>query len=412
MNIISMALKRPMAVVAGVLMIVVLGLAAMRTIPIQLTPDVARPILAVYTYWRGVAPVEVEREITNKIEQELAGIEGLEEISSQSQLGRSRIVLEFNVEQNMDRAFMLASNRLNGVSNLPDEATEPRIRTSTSDDVPIARLAITRTGDNQTPIETYGDFVNDVVVDRLERVSGISQISASGGSSRELQVVVEPDKLARYKLTVSRVIQALRDANASITGGAVDEGKRRYIVRTDSETSSIDLVKKVVLITFLDPQTHRLANVTVGDLATVQFGYEEPTSRRRFNGQPMIRLNAIRESGANVIDTMEGLRFAVDELNKETLTDENLKIEIFYDETIYIKSAISLVQQNIYVGGTLAALILLLFLRSLRATLIISIAIPVSVIGAFVAMALLGRSLNVISLAGIAFSVGMTRPAA
>ncbi len=412
MNIISMALKRPMAVVAGVLMIVVLGLAAMRTIPIQLTPDVARPILAVYTYWRGVAPVEVEREITNKIEQELAGIEGLEEISSQSQLGRSRIVLEFNVEQNMDRAFMLASNRLNGVSNLPDEATEPRIRTSTSDDVPIARLAITRTGDNQTPIETYGDFVNDVVVDRLERVSGISQISASGGSSRELQVVVEPDKLARYKLTVSRVIQALRDANASITGGAVDEGKRRYIVRTDSETSSIDLVKKVVLITFLDPQTHRLANVTVGDLATVQFGYEEPTSRRRFNGQPMIRLNAIRESGANVIDTMEGLRFAVDELNKETLTDENLKIEIFYDETIYIKSAISLVQQNIYVGGTLAALILLLFLRSLRATLIISIAIPVSVIGAFVAMALLGRSLNVISLAGIAFSVGMVVDAA
>ena len=123
MNIISMALKRPMAVVAGVFMIVVLGLAAMRTIPIQLTPDVARPILAVYTYWRGVAPVEVEREITNKIEQELAGIEGLEEISSQSQLGRSRIVLEFNVEQNMDRAFMLVSNRLNGVSNLPDEAT-------------------------------------------------------------------------------------------------------------------------------------------------------------------------------------------------------------------------------------------------------------------------------------------------
>jgi hydrophobic/amphiphilic exporter-1 (mainly G- bacteria), HAE1 family len=103
MNIISMAIKRPMAVVAGVLMIVVLGLAAMRTIPIQLTPDVARPVLAVYTYWRGVAPVEVEREITNKIEQELAGIEGLELISSQSQLGRSRIVLEFNVEQNMER---------------------------------------------------------------------------------------------------------------------------------------------------------------------------------------------------------------------------------------------------------------------------------------------------------------------
>ncbi len=412
MNIIALAIKRPMAVVAGVLMLVVLGLAAMRTIPIQLTPDVTRPLLVVLTYWSGVAPLEVEREITNKIEQELAGIEGLEVISSQSQLGRSRISLEFNVEQNMDRAFMLVSNRLNGVTNLPDEATEPRIRTSTSDDVPIARFAITHTGDNQTPIETYGDFVNDIVVDRLERVKGVSQISASGGSGRELQVVVEPDALARYKLTVPQVMQALRGANATITGGAVDEGKRRYIVRTDSDTSSIELVEKVVLNTYFDAARQRLVNVTVGDVAHVQFGFEEPTSQRRFNGQPMIRLNAIRETGANVIATMEGLRAAADDLNKTILADENLKMELFYDETVYITSAISLVQQNIYVGGTLAALILLLFLRSARATLIVSIAIPVSVIGAFVAMALLGRSLNVISLAGIAFSVGLVVDAA
>lgn len=412
MNIIALAIKRPMAVVAGVMMLVVLGLAAMRTIPIQLTPDVTRPLLVVLTYWRGVAPVEVEREITNRIEQELAGIEGLEVISSQSQLGRSRISLEFNVEQNMDRAFMLVSNRLNGVTGLPEEATEPRIRTSTSDDVPIARFAITRTADNQTPIETYGDFVTDIVVDRLERVPGVSQISASGGNGRELQVVVEPDALARYKLTVPKVIQALRGANASITGGAVDEGKRRYIVRTDSDTSSIDLVKKVVLSTFFDAARQQLVTVTVGDVAHVQFGYEESASQRRFNGQPMIRLNAIRETGANVIATMDGLRSAAAELNKTTLADEKLKMELFYDETVYITSAISLVQQNIYIGGTLAALILLLFLRSMRATLIISIAIPVSVIGAFVAMALLGRSLNVISLAGIAFSVGMVVDAA
>ena len=412
MNIIAMAIKRPMAVVAGVLMLIVLGLAAMRTIPIQLTPDVTRPLLVVLTYWPGVAPIEVEREITNKIEQELAGLEGLEIISSQSQLGRSRISLEFNVEQNMDRAFMLVSNRLNGVTNLPDEATEPRIRTSTSDDVPIARFALTRTADNNIPIETYGDFVNDIVVDRMERVSGVSQISASGGSGRQLQVVVEPDALARFELTVPRVMQALRGANATITGGAVDEGKRRYIVRTDSDTSSIELVRKVVLSTYFDPARQLLVNVTVGDVADVRFGFEQPTSQRRFNGEPMIRLNAIRETGANVIATMDGLRAAADELNAGALADEKLKLELFYDETIYITSAISLVQQNIYIGGTLAALILLLFLRSARATLIVSIAIPVSVIGAFVAMALLGRSLNVISLAGIAFSVGMVVDAA
>ncbi len=412
MNLISIAIKRPMAVVAGVMLIVILGLVAMRTIPIQLTPDVTRPVLSVSTTWRGVAPVEVEREITNKIEQELTGIEGLEVITSSSQLGRSRITLEFNVQQNMDRAFMLVSNRLNGVSGLPGEASEPRIRTSTSDDVPIARLAITRINGNVTPIETYGRFLEDVVVDRLERVPGISQIDLSGGTRRELHVIVEPNKLALYKLTVPKVVQALRGANASITGGAVEEGKRRYIVRTDSETSSIELVKKVVLISYHDPISQRLVSVTVGDVAEVTFGFVEPTSRRRVNGQSMIAMSAIRETGANVIDTMDGVREAIDYLNETSLIHEDLKLEVFYDETVYITSAISLVQQNIYVGGTLAALVLLLFLRSLRATLIISIAIPVSVVGAFVAMALLGRSLNVISLAGIAFSVGMVVDAA
>jgi len=412
MDLISLAIKRPMAIVAAVLMIVVLGLVAMQTIPIQLTPDVRRPVLVIYTWWRGVAPAEVEREITNRIEQELTGIEGLELISSQSQLGRSRIVLEFNVDQNMDRAFMLVSNRLNGVSDLPDEASEPNIRTSTSDDVPIARFAVTRLDGNETAIETYGDFVDDVIVDRLERVAGISQITASGGSSREMQVVIDPGAMARFELTVPKILQALRGANASISAGAVDEGKRRYIVRTDSETATVEVVEKVVLSTYFDAASQRLINVTVADVGEVGFGYEEPSSRRRFNGEPMIRLNAVREAGANVMETMRGLRAAVDELNTEVLPRERLKIEHFYDETIYIESAIRLVKQNIYIGGTLAAIILLLFLRSARATLIVSIAIPVSVIGAFVAMALLGRSLNVISLAGIAFAVGMVVDAA
>ena len=412
MNIIQGSIQKPMTVLAAVLVVIVLGVVSIRTIPIQLTPDVNRPILVILTYWGTSAPAEVEREITNRIEQQLSGIEGLEIMSSQSQLGRSRIVLEFHNSTNMDRAFMLVSNRLNSVSDLPDEARKPRIRTSTSDDVPIARFALTRTGGNTRPIEQYGTFVDDVVVDRLERVEGISQISASGGSRRELQVIIHPDQVARFGLTIPKVISALRAANASITAGAIDEGKRRYIVRTDSETASIERVKEVVLTTSFDEASQSLVNVTVADVGDVAFGYKEPTSRRRFNGAPMIRLNAIRDSGANVVSTMQGLKAAMKELNEGILPRERLKLEIFYDETLYINSAIQLVKQNIYVGGTLAALILLMFLRSARATMIVGIAIPVSVIGAFVAMALLGRSLNVISLAGIAFAIGMVVDAA
>ncbi|MGY9013798.1 MAG: efflux RND transporter permease subunit, partial [Rhodospirillales bacterium] len=182
MDIIKLAIKRPTAVMAAVFMIVAFGVVAVETIPIQLTPDVRRPVLQVTTWWPGAAPAEVEKEVTNRLEEELTGIEGLEILSSSSQVGRSRITLEFQVGQNMERAFMLLSNRLGRVSDLPFEAKEPRIRTSGSDDRPIARFAVTRLDGNTQGIETYGDFVEDVVKERLERVPGVSQVNASGGS--------------------------------------------------------------------------------------------------------------------------------------------------------------------------------------------------------------------------------------
>lgn len=412
MNIIGLALNRPTVVFAAVLMLLSFGIIALKTIPIQLTPDVRRPVLQITTSWPGAAPAEVEREISNRLERELTGIPGLAELSSQSQLGRSRIFLEFNVDQDMNRAFTLVSSRLSSVTDLPDEARNPRLRTSGSDDVPIARFAVTRLPGNDREIETYGDFIEDVVTDRIERVAGVSQVSASGGSRRELQVIIQPGQMARYGLTVPKVLQTLRAANYSVTAGPVDEGKRRYLVRMESETATVDQVHRVVLQTAQFADTSKFGAVTVGDIAAVKFGYKEPTSRRRFNGKPMIRMNVVRENKANVIQTMDGVRAALTELNDGPLKAQGLQAELFYDETIYINSAINLVHQNIYIGGTLAAIVLLIFLRSIRATLVVSLAIPISVIGTFVAMALIGRSINVISLAGIAFAVGMVVDAA
>ncbi len=412
MNLIRMAIGRPTAVMAAVLMLVTFGVVALETIPIQLTPDVQRPVIQVTTSWPGAAPAEVEREITTRLEEELTGIEGVTEMTSTSHAGRSRITLEFTVEQDLDRAFLLVSNRLGGISDLPSEASDPALRTSGSDDRPIARIGIRRVAGNTRDIETYGDFVTDVLADRLERVTGVSQVDLWGGSKRELRIVIAPEKMARYGLGVSEIMNALRDANASISAGSVDEGKRRYVVRTESETTTVERTRAVVLRTSRDSADGRLSRVTVGDIATVEFSFKEATSRRRFLGEATITLNVIRETGANVIKTMDGLRRAVDELSETVMPQQGLRMEIIYDETVYIGSAIDLVQQNIFVGGTLAVLILILFLRSFRATLVVSVAIPISVIGTFVAMAAFGRSLNVISLAGIAFAVGMVVDAA
>jgi len=412
MNIIRLAIERPVAVMAAVLMIVMFGLVALTAIPIQLTPDVRKPVISLQTVWPGAAPVEIEREIINRQEDVLRGMEGLDKIISESQDGQSNVTLEFKVNTNMDRALLLVANRLDRVNGYPDEVKRPTIRTSSSEDSAIAWAVMYRLPGNDREIHTYGDFTENIVQDRLERVPGVSQVNVFGGSQTQMEIVINPDLMAQYGLTVTAVVQTLRNANASITAGDVDEGKRRYVVRTQGQFTTIEDVRSVLLRSENNAETGRFGRVTVGDIATVRFRSKDPQARIRFNGTPAMAINAIRESGANVIEVMAGIRQAIRELNDGPLPDAGLKMRQVYDETVYIDSSINLVQQNIVVGGALAALMLLIFLRSGGATLIVSLAIPVSIIGAFVAMAALGRSLNVISLAGIAFAVGMVVDAA
>ncbi len=412
MNLIRLCIERPIAVIAAMIMVVLFGLVALQNIPIQLTPDVNRPVISVTTVWPGAAPAEIEREITNLQEDKLRGLESLEEMTSTSETGQARITLEFQVGTNMDRALLQVSNRLDQVTGYPEEADEPTIDTSGSDDQPIAWFRIFHAEGNERPIHEYGDFMDDVVKERMERVPGVAKVNVYGGSERRIEVVMEAELMARYGLTVSEVLATLRAANASFSAGDVEELKRRYVVRTEGELDSLESIREVVLRSSQDESSGRFGRVIVGDIATVQYGYTEPTARIRINGEPAIAMNAVRETGANVIATMDGIREAVDELNSFVMPNEGLQLVQVYNETVYINSSVDLVQQNIWVGGILAAIVLIVFLRSFRATLVISIAIPVSVIGAFVAMAALGRSINVISLAGLAFAIGMVVDAA
>ncbi|MEM1343286.1 MAG: efflux RND transporter permease subunit, partial [Pseudomonadota bacterium] len=412
MDPIRIAIDRPIAVIAAVLMAVMFGALALARIPIQLTPDVRKPVIEIETSWAGAAPAEVEREIVNPQEDELKGLTGLETMISRSTTGSARITLEFAVGTDMDRALLLVANRLDRVSGYPDEADEPTIDTSGSDDNPIAWFILKRAPGNTTEISYYGDFVNDVVQEALERVEGVARVNVFGGVGRELQVIIDPTELARFRLTVPEVIARLRAESISLSAGDVDEGKRRYVVRAEGELNTVEEVREVVLRSGAAGTGDDLGRVYVRDVADVRFGYKEATARIRQKGEPSLAVNAVRASGANVIETMEGLRVAVEELRRGPLAAEGLTIEQVYDETVYIDSAIDLVIGNIWVGGLLAAAVLMAFLRSPRATLVISLAIPVSIVASFVAMAAMGRTLNVISLAGIAFAVGMVVDAA
>ena len=409
---ISKAVDRPIAVVALVLMIVLFGIVALQTIPIQLAPDVDRPVLSVTTYWPGAAPAEVEREILNPQETELAGLENLSQITGNAQSGRARITLEFDVGTDMDKALLLVSNRLDRVSSYPDEAASPQLNTSGSEDNAIAWFTVTRQDGNDRPIHEFGQFVEDVIKERIERVPGVGEVNVFGGADPEFQITVQPEKLARLKMTVGELLQTLRSSHVSLSVGDIDEGKRRYIVRSEGELNTVESIEQLVIRSDANKQLAPSGRVLLGDIADVSLAYKDPTAIIRVLGQPAIPFNATREVGANVIETMEGIRSVVEDLNRSTIPDSGLELSHVYDETVYINSSIDLVQQNIWIGGILAALVMLLFLRSFRATFTVSIAIPVSIIGAFVAMAALGRSINVVSLAGLAFAVGMVVDAA
>ncbi|MDV2480271.1 MAG: efflux RND transporter permease subunit [bacterium] len=401
MKIIERSIRYPVSVTVGVLLVALFGLLALMRIPVQLTPTVEKPEITVETRWPGASPQEVEREIVEEQEEQLKSVEGLRRLTSESMDGRGRVVLEFGVGSNMNANLLKVANKLNQVPSYPDEADEPVISSVNIRGNAIAWFILKPKPGNPVNINHLRDFADDFVKPLIERVSGVARSNIYGGQERELRVVVDPEALAARNVTLLQVATALDEENRNISGGDFDEGKRRYIVRTTGEFQSPEDVANVIIA------RHNGSAIYVRDVARVELGFKDADFAVRHMGEPGIALNALRATGSNVLEVMKGLHQAVGELNEGILADRNLSLQQVYDETHYIKSAISLVTYNLLIGGVLAILVLLLFLRSASSTFIIAMAIPVSVVGTFFALWFVGRNLNVVSLAGMAFAVGM-----
>ena len=273
MSLIEIAIRRPVAVLAVVFMVLLMGWVALQTIPIQLTPDLRKPFVQVMTIWPGASPTDMEREITNRQEEALKALDGLDKMESTSRDGICFVNLEFQPDVNMDRALLLIGNALNNISGLPADAREPEIRTRDSEDNPIAWFTVTTAPGNDRDIYSYGQFIEDVIQDRLERLTGVAVTTVFGGNLPELHVIVDPNRMARYGLAVPDVVNAMRGNNASMSAGVVEEGKRRYLVRTDNELTDVDRINNLVLRTEVDRVTGRIARVRVSDVAKVRFDF-------------------------------------------------------------------------------------------------------------------------------------------
>ena len=359
-GIIKLAIERPVAVMALILMTIIFGAVALQTIPIQMSPDIEKPVLDVRVRWNGASPSDVDREIVGRLESELSSLNGVEKIASRSTRGYGRVTLTYSVGQDMDKALVLLLSKLSAVNGLPNDADTPTVRTSNSDDSPVARLALVSKDGANVDVETLGQYLDTNIVEPLSRVEGIAEVDYYGGSRREMRVLIDPDKLVQYQITLGEVLDALRTSSSMMSVGMVTEGKRSYTVRSEAVNYTPRTAGRIVLRADISA-SGAIAPLLLEDVATLDMRFPKQTSFRRLNGKPGIIVNAIREQGSNVVSTMLRLRSVVDELNQNELDQRGLSLRVVYDETKYISSAIDLVQQNIWIGGMLAFTILMLF---------------------------------------------------
>ncbi|MBT8074610.1 MAG: efflux RND transporter permease subunit [Xanthomonadales bacterium] len=405
MTLTRISLGNPVAVIVAGILVVIFGTLSLMRLPIQMTPEIERPEISIRTPWRASAPSEIESEIIEPQEDVLRSVPGLLRMSSSSSFGSGSIQMEFAIGTDMNRALIEVMNRLNQVPRYPVDANEPVISVGgNSFEKVMAWFAVSKKPGNERPIESYQDFLEETVITRLERVPGVSRTGAFGGRTHEVRITFDPYKAASIGLDLTSVSGEL-GANANVSAGSNEVGRRQYTVRFSGKYA-VDSLGDLVL------EWREGKPIRLKDIARIEMTMVDPATMLHMNGGPSIAVNVTPESGVNVLEVMSALKATVAELAANELDRAGLKIEQNYDESIYVTGSIKMVRNNLLLGMTLAIAVLWWFLRKFRATLIVALSIPLCLFSAFMVLNITGRTLNIISLAGLAFATGMVLDAA
>ena len=396
MTLIAFCVRYPVTVIVGMILALLFGVIALARLPIQMTPTVERPEISVETVYRGAAPQEVENEIVDRQEEKLISVQDLQELVSTSHEGRGVVTLRFDWGVNKDVARLEVSEKLDLVQDIPDDAERPVIRAVSSDEeTPIAWIVIITKRD----VNEVRQEAEDAIKPRLERVEGVGAVWLFGGQEREVHVILDYQAMTARGLTIHQVRDALLRENRNTKGGNIDEGKKRFLVRTIGQFADLKHIEDTIVAT-QDGHT-----VYLRDIATVRFGLKERDRSIRLSGDPTVGFGVVRRTGANTVEVMKGVKRELAYLNA-IYADKGIQFKQVYDETDYIYDAVSLVTENVYEASLLTVIVLLFFLRSFSSILVIGLSIPISVVTTFIVLNALGRSLNIVMLAGLAFAVG------
>ncbi|HEX6883631.1 MAG TPA: efflux RND transporter permease subunit [Planctomycetota bacterium] len=399
MNPIAASVARPYTVAVGVILVAIASWLAVGRIPIQLKPDVDVPRISVTTSFRGASAAEVEEQVTRELEEVLQNVQGLAEMVSLSAQGTSSITLEFEHGFEIQGALVDVINKLSQVPRLPFEADEPVVAIASARDNEVVNWITVASRYDTDRVRRY---LEEEVEARIERIPGVSSLFVVGGSPREIQVRIDPERLVARGVTFDEVFAAIERANLNVRGGTVETGTRQPIVRTVGRAERARDLSSIIV------KELPAGSVRLDEVAEIVDGYRETAGFLHMNGRRAAGIGVRRQAGANVVDLIAAVDAETERINDDfRARDLDLVLEPVYKETTYIEQAMGFVRSNLITGSVLAIAVLFVFLRSPRSILVVALSIPISLVAVFPVLLALGRSLNVISLAGIAFASGM-----
>lgn len=395
MSIAQSSVRRPVFTVMMTLIVIILGGVSLYRIPVDLMPDVTYPTLSVSTIYENASPAEIEELITRPIEEAMSAVPGVEEVSSVSSEGNSNVRVKFTWGTDLDAAANDIRDRLDRViPRLPEEAERPTLRKFDLASFPIMTLGASSRLD---PVQMR-KIIDDQIKYRIERVPGVAALDVMGGQEREIHVLLDPDKIKALGIPLDVLMSRIDSANVNLPAGNLEAGNYQMVIRTPGEYTSLDQLRETTVA------VREGAPVRLKDVADIKDAWLKVTRVVRVDGLPGVRLSVNKQSGRNTVDVARAVRAEVERLNRDI---PQVRLTTLMDTSDYIQRSITNVGSSAMYGGLYAILILLLFLRNVRSTLIIATAIPISIIATFLLIYFGGFTMNLMTLGGLALGVGM-----
>ena len=396
MKLAEVCVKRPVFATMLILTFVVLGVFSYTQLGIDQFPKVDLPTVTVQTTLPGASPEEIESQITKPIEEVINTISGIDELRSTTLEGVSLVVVQFVLDKNADVAAQEVRDKVATVTGvLPRDTNPPVIQRLDFDAAPILSISVYGT----RPLKELTDLADKQIKQRLESVRGIGAVDIVGGRRREIQLWLDADKLQAYRLTIDQVRNAVRAQDVEIPGGRIDQGPNELVLRTLGRVENVRDFEKLVITTV------KGSPVYLRDIARVEDGFEEPRSLARYDGNASVSLLVRKQSGTNTVQVADTIKARLEEIRTQLPPD--VHADVIRDQSRFIKASVDAINEHLIIGGFLAAIVVLLFMRNFRSTLIAAVAVPISIVATFTAMLGLDMTLNNLTMLGLTLAVGI-----